>query len=112
LGKTENNSSQIKITEEMAKYKDIVQISELQDSPQNQTLKMIGVLKLIQFNCPTIDFLIKVNDDMYVNVHYLAYFVKKYYQIGKMTIYGDSTNTNYEINFKVPNNNGPKKSKL
>ena len=112
LGQSELNSIQIKIKKEMATFKDIIQISELIDSPQNQTLKMVEVLKWTNTNCPKIDFLIKVNDDMYVNVHYLSFFVKSYYRIGKMTIYGDSTNINYDNRLKIPNNNGPKKSKF
>ena len=110
LGQTELNSIQIRIKKEMATFKDIIQISELIDSPQNQTLKMVEVLKWTNTNCPKIHFLIKVNDDMYVNVHYLSFFVKSYYRIGKMTIYGDSTNINYDNRLKIPNNNGPKKS--
>lgn len=112
LGQPEINSLQIKIKEESAKFKDIIQISDLQDSPQNQTLKMVEVLKWTNTYCPKIDFLVKVNDDIYLNVHYLSFFVKTYYQTGKMTIFGDSTNINYDTSRKIPNNNGPTKSKL
>jgi hypothetical protein len=97
LGPTTNTSSQISITEESAKYKDIIQISDTQEFPSYMT--MPGVINWIYSRCPQIDFLFKVEDDMHVNVHKQAYFVRDYYQFGNtdnMTIYsqqnGDESN--------------------
>jgi hypothetical protein len=97
LGPTSNTSSQISIMEESAKYKDIIQISDTQEFPSYMT--MPGVINWIYSRCPQIDFLFKVEDDMHVNVHKLAYFVRDFYHFGNngnMTIYsqqnGDESN--------------------
>ena len=83
--------------EESAKYKDIIQISEMEDFPSY--MPMPGIINWIYSRCPQIDFLFKVEDDMHVNVHKLAYFVRDFYQFGNngnMTIYsqqnGDESN--------------------
>ncbi|EFX75818.1 hypothetical protein DAPPUDRAFT_249722 [Daphnia pulex] len=88
LGPTTNRSSQISITEESAKYKDIIQISDTQEFP--------------------------IEDDMHVNVHKLAYFVRDFYQFGNngnMTIYsqqnGDESNIG-RLNKYKPKRSGEK----
>ncbi len=39
------------------------------DFYRNLTLKMAGLFNWINSNCPKIDFVLKMDDDMYVNVH-------------------------------------------
>jgi hypothetical protein len=41
-------------------------------------MTMPGVLNWIYYHCPQTEFLFKVEDDMYVNVHKLAYFVRDF----------------------------------
>ncbi|XP_046631941.1 uncharacterized protein LOC124311473 [Daphnia pulicaria] len=112
LGPTTNTSSQISITEESTKYKDIIQISDTQEFPSYMT--MPGVINWIYSRCPQIDFLFKVEDDMHVNVHKLAYFVRDFYQFGNtgnMTIYsqqnGDESNIG-RLNKYKPKRSGEK----
>ncbi|EFX73644.1 hypothetical protein DAPPUDRAFT_227096 [Daphnia pulex] len=88
LGPAKNRSTQISNIEESTKYKDIIQISDMEDFPSYMT--MPGIINWIYSRCPQIEFLFKVEDDMYVNVHKLAYYVRDFYQFGNnanMAIY-------------------------
>jgi hypothetical protein len=48
---------------------------------------MAAVLNWMYRNCPKVDFLFKVDDDVYVNVRNLIHFVQSYRHI-KMSIFG------------------------
>ena len=85
VGLTENNSTQNQIEEEHNKYGDIIQI-EMSDFYRNLSLKMAAVLNWMYRNCPKVDFLFKVDDDVYVDVRNLIHFVQSYYHI-KMSIF-------------------------
>jgi hypothetical protein len=83
-----SRSTQISIIEESKKYEDIIQISNTQEFPSSMTIP--GIINWIYSRCPQIEFLFKVADDMYVNVHKLAYYVQDFYPFGniaKMVIY-------------------------
>ncbi|XP_046633500.1 uncharacterized protein LOC124312942 isoform X2 [Daphnia pulicaria] len=88
LGPTKDKSNQNSIIEESTKYKDIIQISEMEEFPSHMT--MPGIINWIYSRCPQIEFLFKVEDDMYVNVHKLAYYIRDFYDFGNnanMAIY-------------------------
>ncbi|EFX61982.1 hypothetical protein DAPPUDRAFT_256217 [Daphnia pulex] len=88
LGPAKNSSTQISNVEESTKYKDIIQISDMEEFPSYMT--MPEIINWIYSRCPQIEFLFKVEDDMYVNVHKLAYYVRDFYQFGNnanMAIY-------------------------
>ncbi|KAI9566052.1 troponin C [Daphnia sinensis] len=75
LGIPNDMAAQKMIEDETNVHKDIIQIDMI-DSYRNLTLKVAGVLNWINRNCKTANFVFKVDDDIYVNVHNLAYFVE------------------------------------
>jgi len=56
---------------ESATYGDIIQI-DMMDNYYNITLKVAGLLNWIHNYCSTVDFVLKVDDDVYVNIRNLA----------------------------------------
>ncbi|EFX82150.1 hypothetical protein DAPPUDRAFT_316750 [Daphnia pulex] len=104
LGKSENALIQEKIQKENKNFTDIIQM-ELSDSYRNLPWKMAGLLNWVNTNCRQVDFVLKIDDDMCLNVHVLAHFVKTYYESGKMTIFGQS----HRVDSKS-NNWGPQRS--
>nr|CAH0110642.1 unnamed protein product [Daphnia galeata] len=75
LGLTENSSAQSQIDEESKIHKDIIQMDML-DSYRNLTLKLSGLFNWVNRNCAKVNFIFKVDDDVYVNVHNLAHFLQ------------------------------------
>ena len=71
LGQTSDNLLQIKIQDESVKYGDILQI-EMVDSYYSLTRKVVGLLNWVNNNCPRVAFVLKFDDDGYINVHNLA----------------------------------------
>lgn len=106
LGQTKNKSIQNQIQEESKTYGDVIQV-EMLDLYRNLPLKLTGLINWVNNNCPTVDFVVKVDDDLYVNVHVLVQFVKNYHQSGKMTIFGQSHRVDGSSN-----NWGPNRSKV
>lgn len=107
LGQSEDAFTQRKIQEESKTHEDIIQI-EMLETHRNLPLKMAALFNWVNTNCPKLDFLLKLDDEMYLNVHVLANFVNTYRQLGKMTIFGQSPRTGYPF----INNWGPQRSKL
>ncbi len=70
VGLTRSNETQIQIEEESAKYNDILQI-DMMDDYYNLTLKVVGLTNWINNHCSQVDFVLKVDDDVYINVHNL-----------------------------------------
>ncbi len=70
LGLTRNKDTQKRIEEESAKYNDIIQI-DMMDDYYNLTLKDVGLTNWLYNHCSQVDFVLKVDDDVYVNVHNL-----------------------------------------
>jgi hypothetical protein len=80
LGLTDHNETQIKIKEEATTYGDIIQI-EMADFYRNLSLKVAGLFNWLYKYCHhKIDFLFKVDDDVYVNVRNLAQFVQTFHE--------------------------------
>jgi hypothetical protein len=110
LGQPENlqgksKEIQEKIQDENDNFGDIIQI-EMMDFYRNLPLKMAGLLNWVISNCRQVDFVLKIDDDMYLNVHVLAHFVKTYYGSGRMKIFGQSDQVDSKSN-----NWGPNRSK-
>ncbi len=81
LGPTDDKPTQTSVIEESTKNEDIIQISKMPaEFPSHMT--MPGVLNWIYYHCPQTEFLFKVEDDMYVNVLKLAYYVRDFYKYG------------------------------
>ena len=78
LGLTDHNETQMKIEEEATTYGDVIQI-EMADFYRNLSLKVAGLFNWLYKYChQKIDFLFKVDDDVYVNVRNLVHFVKSH----------------------------------
>lgn len=75
LGQTENKLIQVAIEKESKTYEDIIQI-DTPDFYRNLSFKLIGLLNWVQRYCAKIDYVLKVNDDVYVNVYNLARFIQ------------------------------------
>ena len=71
----DDNEIQKRIEEESATYGDILQI-EMIDDYYNLTLKVVGLLNWINDHCSRVDFVLKVDDDVYVNVQNLLAVMK------------------------------------
>ncbi|KAK4012362.1 hypothetical protein OUZ56_021462 [Daphnia magna] len=56
-------------------------------------------------NCPKIGFLLKVDDDIYVNIYNLAKIVESYHKSGNFSIFGRSPNSGFPSHHY--NNFGP-----
>jgi hypothetical protein len=85
LGPAKDEPTKNSVIEESTKNKDIIQISEMPaEFPSHMT--MPGVLNWMNYRCSETEFLFKVEDDMYVNVHKLAYFVRDFKKFGNGTL--------------------------
>lgn len=62
---------QQRLEEESATHGDIIQVDMI-DSYYNITLKVGGLLNWLSIYCSTVDFILKADDDVYVNVRNLA----------------------------------------
>lgn len=71
LGKTSNQSLQSKIEEESKIHGDILQV-EMVDSYHNLTRKVVSILNWVNSHCSCVDFVMKIDDDGYINVRNLA----------------------------------------
>ncbi len=88
LGLTENNVTQQVIDEENEIFGDLIQI-EISDFYRNLSLKVAGLLNWVYRNCASVDFVMKVDDDVYVNVRNLAHFIQSYHPSNR-SIFGTS----------------------
>lgn len=76
LGKPDKNETQKQIEEESQMYGDIIQI-EMVDTYRNLSLKVAALFNWLHIqNCSKVDFLFKVDDDVYVNVRNLVQFIQ------------------------------------
>ena len=87
IGSTHDAITQAKITEESRTHGDVIQM-ELTDSQENLTLKTVALLHWTKHYCDVgMDFIVKVNDNVYVNTFTLAQTVLKY-QTKVKAVYG------------------------
>jgi hypothetical protein len=86
VGLTNNKTVQQKLTEESAKHNDILQVN-VYDKYRNLSLKATGLLNWLNSRCSQVDFVLKVDDDVYVNVHNLATVLHSF-SPSKPSIYG------------------------
>lgn len=75
LGQSNDPSVQNRIEDESNMYGDILQI-EMIDTYYNLTVKGVGLINWLNSQCSHVDFVFKVDDDVYVNVNNLAIAVK------------------------------------
>ena len=75
VGLPEDRETRKKIEAENVEHNDILQI-EMRDDYYNLTLKVVGLLNWINDHCSRVDFVLKVDDDVYVNVRNLREVIK------------------------------------
>lgn len=71
VGRSTNQSIEKRLKEESFQYGDLIQV-DITDNYYNLTLKVAGFLNWIYINCGKVDFVLKADDDVYVNVRNLA----------------------------------------
>ena len=91
LGLTGDFEIQKRIKVESKKFKDILQI-DMVDGYYNLTLKVVGLLNWLKGHC-RVDFVLKVDDDVYINVRNLMSAMKPLNPSEK-SIYGSETDDN------------------
>ncbi|XP_057367955.1 beta-1,3-galactosyltransferase brn-like [Daphnia carinata] len=91
VGRTHDRDLQLRIESESSTYGDILQI-DMADVYSNLTLKTVGLLNFIGDHCSRIDFVLKVDDDVYVNARNLVSLVRQLDPAEK-SVYGTSTTT-------------------
>ncbi|XP_045497370.1 beta-1,3-galactosyltransferase brn [Colias croceus] len=74
IDKEPKSETQIKIDEEMAQYKDIIQIDFL-DTYFNNTIKTMMSFRWLYEHCPIADYYLFTDDDMYISVKNLLSYV-------------------------------------
>lgn len=79
VGTSNDTLTQSQIEEESKTYGDIIQV-EIPDFYENLSLKMAALINWLYKNCANVDFVLKVDDDVYVNVRNLAQFIQSYRQ--------------------------------
>jgi hypothetical protein len=104
LGLTDkDNATQSKIQEENKTHGDLIQI-EMVDFYRNLSLKVAGLFNWLYRHCQQIDFLFKVDDDVYVNVANLAQFVRSHSNRFDQSIYGNSASNLFPVRGNNNNN--------
>jgi Galactosyltransferase len=95
LGIPDNHVTQTQIEEESKTHGDIIQIG-MSDFYRNLSLKVAGLFNWLYNFCPKIDFLFKVDDDVYVNVRNLAHFVQSHNR-SDPSIFGQSAGNLFPV---------------
>ena len=90
MGTTDDELTQSKIIEENKSWGDIIQI-ELNDTYANLTLKNAALIYWLYRYCTNFDYVLKYDDDVYVNVRNLVHFVQLYKQQSNYVMLGSPT---------------------
>ncbi|XP_015121660.1 beta-1,3-galactosyltransferase 1 isoform X2 [Diachasma alloeum] len=75
LGQSDNETLNNSIAEENHQYGDLIQ-EKFIDAYNNLTIKSVMLLKWVTTNCPQATYLMKTDDDMYINVDNLVKALK------------------------------------
>lgn len=75
IGKSEKVYDRPKLEEEILLHKNFIQ-GDFLDTYHNLTYKHVMGLKYVFYHCPNIEYIIKVDDDIFVNTHVLDNFFK------------------------------------
>ncbi|KAK3595071.1 hypothetical protein CHS0354_043168 [Potamilus streckersoni] len=75
------------LQEEATKYKDIVQ-ADFVESRHNLTIKMMTGLRWVKTYCPSVKYILKVDDDTFINVALFSDYLLKNPNINNTTIHG------------------------
>ncbi|GAB6030864.1 hypothetical protein CHUAL_007698 [Chamberlinius hualienensis] len=77
LGRSEDENEQEQIVQENTKYNDIVQ-EDFHDTYNNLTLKSVMMLKWVNSSCPNAKYIMKTDDDTFVNLPRLVMYLLKH----------------------------------
>lgn len=86
VGRTLNATVQKGLEDESSVHGDIIQVDMI-DAYANMTLKVAGLLNWLTTHCSHADFVMKVDDDVYINIHNLANSLQKL-SPAELTIHG------------------------
>jgi len=86
LGSTTNAQLEKQLSEESIMYGDLIR-GRFVDSYNNLTLKTISILEWVDNYCPEARFVLKTDDDMFINVPKLISFLSKHND-AKRSIFG------------------------
>lgn len=92
VGLADSENIQADIEKENRKHGDIIQVDIL-DTYNNLTLKSVSILNWVVKFCPQVNFVAKVDDDVYVNVRNLAATIRAL-STSDSSIYGKGTGGN------------------
>ncbi|RUS92202.1 hypothetical protein EGW08_000055 [Elysia chlorotica] len=87
LGSSTNDTIQQKVTEESQKHGDIVQ-ENFTDAYRNLSLKTVALVKWVSLHCPNSTFVLKADDDMYINVPRLMSRLRSQFEKGPLFVIG------------------------
>lgn len=87
LGKTSNVSETEIVERESSTFQDIVEIDFI-DSYYNLTTKVLHGLKWIRMNCPDVDFVVKADEDVFINIIELIRQLHKFSNEGSEYVLG------------------------
>ena len=100
IGRGENEDLQSKLQDESEIYGDMVQ-EDFVDSYENLTLKTIMGLKWVSQNCEMAQFVMKIDDDVYLNTNGLMEVLDLYGSELQTSIGGYCSPCAYPIRFKA-----------
>ncbi len=92
LGLTEDQETQNEIEKEAKTYGDIIQVG-IPDFYRNMSVKVAGLFNWLYRFCAKVEFVVKVDDDVYINVRNLAHFVESYHHPDLMSMFGSASQT-------------------
>ncbi|RUS72644.1 hypothetical protein EGW08_019582 [Elysia chlorotica] len=87
LGSSTDKITQQKVSEESQKHGDIVQETFI-DAYRNLSLKTVALVKWVSLYCPNSTFVLKADDDMYINVPRLLAKLRSQFDKGPLFIIG------------------------
>lgn len=86
LGRTQDQRIEDQLSAENYMYSDLIRGNFI-DSYKNLTLKTISLLEWTATNCPNVTYLLKTDDDMFINVPKLLQFIETHLSY-KRSIFG------------------------
>ena len=92
VGQTTDQLVQSKIEKESKNHSDILQV-EMNDSYRNLTRKVVAILNWVNSNCAQAHFVMKIDDDGYINVHNFA-TVLAHLSPTEISVYGKQIGNN------------------
>jgi hypothetical protein len=87
LGMTSDKALQVAVETESATYQDILQ-EDFVDAYNNLTLKTLMALRWASTMCQNAEFVMKTDDDMYVNLHSMPSVLDKYKDVLQRSVGG------------------------